>query len=395
MGRLDRSKIDLEAELEELEKMNTEHELVENELKSALRKYDKIERRLTTLMNNLKGMVFKIKIDEKWTIEFVSDGCREITGYKPSELIGTQFYLSSLLHPCDRQKLKTKQQVSLDTGSPLKAEYRILTKIGKIKWVWEQSLPIVNDQGEVTAVEGFITDITENVIARDALKKSEQELKNLSCKLLISQENEVKRISNKLHDDIGQTLFAINFGVKTAMAQLETGQKADAMKTLKESLPTIQDLGYEIDRFCNELRPCVLDNLGIVAAITWFNRRFQKLFPNIKIDKQINLIEDDIPKSLKIVIYRIMQESITNVVKHSGADHIVVCLLRENGNIELSVKDNGNGFNPKFELETNMTARGIGVSSMKKRVALSGGKFHIASAHDTGTVVEALWKIQP
>jgi len=248
-------------------------------------------------------------------------------------------------------------------------------------------------KAELEALEKMISahELAENELKR-ALKKSEQELKNLSCKLLTAQENAIKNISKKLHDDVGQTLFAINFGIKAALAQLETGHTADAMKTLKRSLPTIQDLGYEIDRFCNELRPSVLDNLGIVAAITWFNRRFQNLFPNIKIDKQINLNEEDLPERLKIVIYRVIQEAVNNVVKHSGADNVVVRLLRENGDIELTVKDNGNGFNPKLELETNAAGRGIGVSSMKERVELSGGKFQIDSVHGTGTVVEALWK---
>lgn len=139
------------------------------------------------------------------------------------------------------------------------------------------------------------------------------------------------------------------------------------------------------------LRPTILDDFGIIAAIDWLSSEFEKLYPDIRIEKKITLAEEDVPEHLKIVIYRIMQEAVENTVKHSNATNARVTLGTSRRNIELTVKDNGHGFDTKETLSSDNPNRGLGLASMRERVKLSGGSFNVKSGKRSGTNVKAAW----
>jgi PAS domain S-box-containing protein len=135
------------------------------------------QRMLSTLMDNLPGMVYRCRNDRDWTMEFVSDGCLELTGYAASDLVANNVLsYAEIIYPEDRERVWQTVQMALQADAPFEMVYRIVTADGKLKWVWEQGRGTLAPDGESLAVEGFITDITERTEALEALRRSEQML---------------------------------------------------------------------------------------------------------------------------------------------------------------------------------------------------------------------------
>jgi signal transduction histidine kinase len=136
----------------------------------------------------------------------------------------------------------------------------------------------------------------------------------------------------------------------------------------------------------------LLDDLGILVTINWFCREFQELYPGISIESELSVEERQVPESLKIVIYRLLQEALNNIAKHSKADRVLVTVRRKDNTLELAIEDNGRGFDLEEVLSVESTKRGLGLGSMRERTGLSGGSFSIKTAKGAGTVVQASWQ---
>lgn len=135
------------------------------------------QRALATLMGNLPGMAYRSTNDPGWTMEFVSEGCAELTGYQPSELIGNRSVAyADLIHPQDRQRVRDETQEALGAGQSFQLMYRIHTSTGMEKWVWEQGLGVHAPQGDLVAVEGFISDITDRKHAEEIIRKANKQV---------------------------------------------------------------------------------------------------------------------------------------------------------------------------------------------------------------------------
>jgi signal transduction histidine kinase len=156
-------------------------------------------------------------------------------------------------------------------------------------------------------------------------------------------------------------------------------------------IPVIQNGVEEVRRICMDLRPSILDDLGILATISWFSREFQVIYSDIRIEQEIDLEEGDVPEALKIVIYRVLQEALNNIAKHSKATLVRLCLTKSGDAIELRVDDNGLGFNLADELAKDIPRRGLGLASMKERTETSGGSFSVTSVPGTGSSLRASW----
>jgi len=238
-------------------------------------------------------------------------------------------------------------------------------------------------------------EIVERERAQEALRESEGQLRYLSSQLLSAQENERKSVAQELHDSIGQTLAAIKFGAEKALEQLKQRSSRTAKTSLEAVVSMVQNGIEEVRRIQMDLRPPTLDDLGILATISWFCREFQRIYSGIRIEQQINIQEDNVPDPLKTIIYRVLQEALNNVVKHSKADRVRLSLRKGDGTVELAIEDNGQGFDVEDVLSVESSKRGIGVSSMKERTELSGGSFAIESVKGTGTTIRSSWPKRP
>jgi signal transduction histidine kinase len=237
-------------------------------------------------------------------------------------------------------------------------------------------------------------EIRERKQAEEALRESESHLRYLSSQLLTAQENERKRIALELHDSIGQTLSALKFSVENSLKQLGESNPNACGEALSTAIPLIQESIEEIRKIAMDLRPSVLDDLGILATISWFCREFQTIYSGIRIQQQLDIQEGDVPDPLKITIYRVLQEAFNNVTKHSEADLVRLSLRKTDATIALAVEDNGLGFNPEDVLSVESSRRGIGFASMRERTELSGGSFSIESTEGKGTIIRALWPLE-
>jgi signal transduction histidine kinase len=135
----------------------------------------------------------------------------------------------------------------------------------------------------------------------------------------------------------------------------------------------------------------MLDDLGVLKTLDWLCREFQQLHPSIRIEKAIEIQEDDIPEPLKITIFRLVQEALHNVAKHSRAELVTLTLDEVGGRIRLMVEDNGDGFSVPESLWEEPQKKGLGLNSMRERVDLSGGRFSLDSRVGEGTIVTAQW----
>ena len=247
------------------------------------------------------------------------------------------------------------------------------------------------EKGQISSplLERSIRYAIERKKAESAVRESERQLKFLSSQLLTVQETERKRVATELHDNLGQVLSAIKFGVENTVNRMEQGTAMPA--TLQAVIPTLQYAIEEVRRIYTHLRPSLLDDLGILATIAWFCREFQKVYPNVSVKTSIEIEESEIPESLKIVIYRVLQEALNNVAKHSKASRSKVSLSKTGDTIELAISDNGHGFETREMLSIEPPQGGLGLASMKERAELSGGFLVIESTRDVGTTIRAFW----
>ena len=142
-----------------------------------------------------------------------------------------------------------------------------------------------------------------------------------------------------------------------------------------------------------DLRPSTLDDIGVLATLGWFCREYQKVYFHIHVEKEIGLQEDEISASLKVVLYRLTQEAMNNIAKHSRADFVRLSLRKQENKLEWAIEDNGVGFDLQTILSSSAPGRGMGLSSMRERTELSGGTFLIESIQGKGTTLRASWPL--
>jgi signal transduction histidine kinase len=157
-------------------------------------------------------------------------------------------------------------------------------------------------------------------------------------------------------------------------------------------VPIIQNTIDETRRMHSGIWPSILDDLGILMAVSWFCRQFNNTYPSIQILKEMEIDEHEVPVPLKIVIYRIVQEALNNVAKHSNADTARIEIKRAGGDLLLTIEDNGRGFDMKRMLARDDARRGLGLSSMRERAKFSGGSLEMKSSPGGGTVIHVLWR---
>lgn len=238
----------------------------------------------------------------------------------------------------------------------------------------------------IESMSSLIGEAVHRFNLEDDLRESENRLHHLSSQLLVAQENERRRIARELHDSIGQSLAATKFILEKKLSQLSKGSPPSGV-TLEDVIPMIQNAIEESRRISMDLWPSVLDDLGILSAISWFCRQFGMVYSSISIEKQLDIREDEVPVPLKVVIYRVLQETLNNIAKHSQAEQVYISLWKQDGKIELTIEDNGIGFDPET------SRKGLGLVSMKERVEFSGGMLAIESDLGSGTTIRATWTI--
>jgi signal transduction histidine kinase len=207
-------------------------------------------------------------------------------------------------------------------------------------------------------------------------------------RVVAAQEAERQRIARDLHDETGQSLTAIGMGLRGLSGKLGPRSK-DALTTLHKLETLTADSLKELQRLMTDLRPSHLDDLGLPAALRWYASRIQE-HSSLQIRVDIHGEERDLDDAMKITIFRIIQESLNNVIKHSQATHVNIHLHFEEKHVRINIFDNGIGFD-REQVQLKRTSRpSLGLAGMEERAALVGGTVNVQSRPGYGTEVEAL-----
>jgi PAS domain S-box-containing protein len=329
-------------------------------------------------------------VDADTTISLVNTEFEKLSGFSKEEIEGKRSW-TEFVADQDLAMMQTYHQLRRTdpAAAPRHYECRIRNRAGQTKDVLATVAMLPGTTQSVVS----LMDISESKKAQQALQASEKQLRNFSSRLQTAQEEERKRIARDLHDSIGQSLMVIKLKVEKALKTIPVSDRGDETNAgpFESLIPLIQSCVEETRRMCSGLRPHMLDDIGIIATVGWFCRNFQVSFPNIRIRRTIDVDEDQIPEQLKIVIFRILQEALHNIAKHSRATLTDINLKLREGRLELDISDNGTGFDLNAVLNSNKSDRGLGLTGMHERTELSGGRFKIESIKGKGTSIFATW----
>ncbi len=359
----------------------SERKLAEEALRESEKQFRGLAGELDIILNSVPAAIWYkdtknnfIRVN-KAAADFAGLGVEEIQGRPAVEIF-----------PLDAETYYRDDWEVISTGKPkLGIIERAVSLSGVERWVRTDKLPMIDANGKITGILAVSIDVTDLRQTQRALRQSESRLRSLSAQLLSAHEEERKRIARELHDSIGSSLTVIKMGLEKTREELKrNGHGPDMLDPLIEwTQLTIN----EIRRLMSDLRPPVLDDMGVLAALKWFFRQYRQIYPAIHVEAEIGIEEQDIPEPLRIVIFRITQEAFHNIAKHSKAEYVDFSLSNQEGAIRLMIEDNGAG----FDLEAVRERQGVGLASMKERAELSGGCLRIRSAPETGTILSAEW----
>jgi PAS domain S-box-containing protein len=326
-----------------------------------------------------------VTINRDGKITDVNRATELATGLPRGTLIGSDFSD----HFTEPEKAREGYKQVFSKGSVTDYPLAIRHTSGRVLEVLYHAAVYNNEAGEVQGVFAAARDITERNRTEEALRKSEEQLRLLSTQLLFAQETERKRIAAELHDSICASLAVVKMNLEKKLDQMKKGISTSEVK-LEDIVSAVQSCNEETRKIMNNLRPGMLDDLGVLPTLNWHLREFRTMNPHITIQKEIHLLEEDLPDSIKIAVYRVIQEALNNVVKHSRADTVRISLKKEDNQIKMIIQDNGQGFNLE---KATAEKSGMGLINMRERVQWSGGSFSLQSSEGQGTTMLASWTI--
>lgn len=348
--------------------------------------------RLNSILQELPGVVYRCQNNPQWPMEFISEGCRELTGYSPDALIGNQqVAYAELILPEDRSWVWQEIEKAIEERRPYRLVYRIRTAAGQIKWVWERGSAVFSEEGEVLYLQGFITDVTVWRNSEEELRKAWARWKEdkaqwtaeedrLLRQIWNVQEHQSEMIAYEIHDGFVQFITAALMNLESYRHLRETSpQEAEVL--LDKAIQLIRNAIEEARRLIHGLRPVRLEEGGLIPALEELFRQFQERYRvQIEFVDQTEFVRLAAP--LETNVYRIIQEAVRNALRHSGSPQILVRLWQEGSQLLIEVRDWGKGFDPHVSQEGH-----FGVTSIRDRARLLGGRAEIESRPGQGTTV--------
>jgi PAS domain S-box-containing protein len=298
----------------------------------------------------------------------------DFTGRSIEEELGNGW--AEGVHGDDLQRCLETYSQAFDRRHQFRMEYRLRQHDGEYRWILDIGVPRFDQNGSFRGYIGVGIDVTERKLAEEALS-------GMTGKLIEAQEQERARIARELHDDINQRLALLAIELEQVQQQVP-----DSLSELRTRIDALQDqtsqIAYDVQKMSHELHSSKLEYLGIVAAVKGFCKEFGER-QKVEIDFQSRDVPGRLPPEISLCLFRVVQEALQNAVKHSGVHHFEVQLWESAGEIHLSIRDTGKG----FDTEAAMRGSGLGLTSMQERLKLVNGELSIESRLSRGTTIHA------
>lgn len=339
------------------------------------------EARLKGIAGNVPGLLFRLERPTRGAevrISFIGEGSAGLVGYPAATLLEAERGIRSLVHPDERDDYWSNQQKALAADSDWHWQGRLLTRDGTPIWVDIKATARRLEAGRVVW-DGMVWDISEIKQTGLALAESRAQLRELAAHLESVREEEKAHIAREVHDELGQMLTVLK--LELSMCQLAHGDlDADLRERLQHMSKLLAQLFQVVRDVATALRPPILD-AGIASAIEWQARRFEartQIPCLVEVPEQLPPLGDAKATGL----FRVLQEALTNIMRHAQAHSVEVKLCREADELQLSVSDDGVGFDPQ------QTRTGsFGLVGMRERVAMFGGSLRLDSTPGQGTTL--------
>ncbi len=333
------------------------------------------------------NILYLYDVIEKKNI-YVNSQVTEILGYPPEEVKKMKgAFFKKLVHPDDVDAIASMENRfhTARDGDIVESEYRL--KNARSEWRWFYSRDIAfkrTSDGLLKLILGISQDVTERRMVEEELKNSRQQLRLLLAHLQSVREDERTRISREIHDELGQSLTALKIDLSWLMKRLDRDQKTLLEKT--HLMSKLIDMNIQtVKRIAAELRPGLLDDLGLPAAFEWQAEDFSKR-TGIACQVAIRPENIELDRNLSTALFRIFQETLTNVVRHAKATSVTATLRKKKDEILLEVRDNGKGITER----QISSPKSIGLIGMKERMHFFDGRVKIVGEKDKGTTVSVI-----
>jgi len=333
--------------------------------------------RYQTLIEQIPAVVFMAFLDKGIGEAYVSPQIEVILGFTQEEWLTDPVRWYQQIHPDDKDRWSVEAAELFLLGNPLKSLYRVIARDGRVVWFHCEAKMVRNHDGQPWFIHGVAFDISELKAAEEALKKSAEQLKTLSRRLMEVQELERRNIALELHDEIGQVLtgLKLTLEVSTRLPATEVGD------SLKQARGLVNELMARVRKMSLDLRPGMLDDLGLLPTLLWQIENYTAQ-THVKVNfKHSGLEKQRFAPEVETAAYRVVQEALTNVARHANAQEATVTVWTHQDTLSIEVVDAGQG----FDMETVIANETSGLTGMRERAMLAGGQLKLESAPGEGT----------
>jgi two-component system sensor histidine kinase UhpB len=300
----------------------------------------------------------------------------------PEVFNGSAEPLLQRVHPEDVEPLH-RAICSTVPGDSCRFEFRIIRPDGQIRWLFTQGKIFRDQHGQAVRLLGVVQDVTERKRAEEEVRAGRERLLALSRQLLEVQEKERRHIARELHDEIGQGLTAATLSVQMVQRLADVPQ---VRRDLQDCATVLDRTLQQVRAMSLDLRPSMLDDLGLAPALRWYlDGQAQR--SGLHIQLTVEPAGARLPGSLETVCFRLVQEAVTNVVRHARARQVRVALWTEDGEAKLRISDDGIGFDVAQARSRAVEGSSLGLLSMQERTLLVGGRFALRSQPGDGTEI--------
>jgi PAS domain S-box-containing protein len=346
---------------------------------------------LDAIIHTAPDIIFSRQADG--SRDYISDRFYEFTGAPAGSASG--FGWLNYVHPEDHQRAMDDWMRCVESGANYEVEYRMRSKDGDYRWFRARAVPI-REEEKIIKWYGTCSDIHDSKLLEQSIRdnaaelekmvdRRTEELRRLSVRLMATQDEERRRIARDLHDGLGQELAVAKI-VLDKMKLQKSSSPGDEAWTQASNI--VDQAIQQVRTLSHLLHPPLLDEVGLLSALSWY---VEGLTKRSGIEASLEVHPRDFPRmatEVETAVFRIVQEALTNVFRHSGAQKVSISLTQSNGLITVAVRDNGKGISKRVT-EQQPDSVGVGIGGMKQRAREFGGELRLTNAQP-GTLVELL-----